>query len=257
MTEENKDGTNSQDVTSGNDDEVKLTPQEVKKEIEKRQKLQGELTDLKKKYDTFSSMYKDIDPDEARELKKKLEEAERKAAEKDPAKMEEVWSRKLQKQQGDWESEKTTLKSQLEKLQRENKTLTVTDKVMTEIGGLFNSDAHKFIKMEIESRCDRDEDGNIFVKDENGDPWYKAGKPGTIKDLGELLADQYPSLAKATGTPGGKDSTPGHRTNGRVVRYPETMAELQAMPNSREIWAKMQAEKHENVAKILKNTSIG
>ncbi len=48
-------------------------------------------------HEKFTSMYKDIDPDEARKLKEKNEELERKAIEKDPAKMEESFNKKFRR----------------------------------------------------------------------------------------------------------------------------------------------------------------
>jgi hypothetical protein len=105
--------------------------------------------------------------------------------------------------------------------------------------------------MEIESRCGRDTDGAIFVKDENGDVVYKGSRPMSIKELGEQLAEEFPSLAKATGTPGGKDATPGQKVNGRLNRLPESWAELQAMPNGQDVLARMKKENPEQVRKIL------
>lgn len=244
------EGNNSGDNGSGES----ISPEAFKKLQEQNQRLKGQLTDVEKKYNTFSSMYKDIDPDEARILKSKLEEAERKAAEKDPQKMEELFERKIKKYQGEWESEKSTLTQTLEALKKENKTLKVTDKVMAEIAGLFNADAIKFIKREVEELCDLDEDGVIVVKDENGDPIFRNGKYVGIKDFGDMLVEKYPSLAKAQGTGGGASATPGHKVQSRMSKIPESLAELNAMPNPREVLERLKKENPEAVRKILSNT---
>src|SRR5262249_1677812 len=87
--------------TSGGEGEP-ITPEMYKKSQERAQRFEAQLKESEKKYSQFASIYKDIDPDEARALKTKLEEAEKKAAEKDPAKMEELFEKKLRKHQGEW-----------------------------------------------------------------------------------------------------------------------------------------------------------
>lgn len=234
------------------DQDQTITPDEFKKVKEINQRLQGKLTDIEKRYNEFTSIYKDIDPVEAKELKKKLEEAERKAAEKDPGKMEELYERKMNKIRSEYETEKQTIAQQLQALQKENKTLKVTDKVMAEIGALFQSDALKFIKREVEELCDLDEDGAIVIKDENGDPIFRNGKYITLKDFGELLAEKYPSLAKAQGSSGTKDATPGQKVNGRLKRDPESYAELQSMGQAGQEWLAQAKKTPEGLAKVNK-----
>lgn len=226
------------------------------KERAKNEKLFGELTTVKKEFERFTAMYKDIDPDEFKGLKSKLEEAERRAAEKDPAKMEELVEKKLNKHRSDWEAKEKTLTSRLQQLEEENYSLTVTDKVMTEIGGMFNSDASKFIKMEIKARCAKDEDGNIIVKDAQGDVVYKGSRPMTPKEFGELLAEEYPSLAKPTGSAGGKDATPGQKTGNRGNKDPQTFAELNAMPDPKGTLDRLKRENPALVQKILMSTNL-
>lgn len=241
-------GTQDSEPQTSVDDSAKLR--------ERNQRLQGQLAELEKKYSQFSSMYKDVDPDEYKTLKAKLEEVERQAAEKDPAKMEELFTRKMEKYRSEVESEKQRLAEQVELLQRTNKTLAVTDKVMGEIGQLFNSDAIKWIKREVEESCDLDEDGTIVVKDENGDILYKGARPMTLKEYGEHLVDKYPSLAKASGVGGVKDLTPGQKASGRSSnRVPQTWTELQAMPNAREVLERLKKEDPQAVQKILRSIS--
>lgn len=230
--------------------------EDVQKMQEKIQRLQGMLTTKEKEYNRVVSVYKDIDPDEYKTLKQKLEEKEREAAEKDPQKMEELFQRKLDKYRNEVETEKQSLKEQLEALAKVNKTLAVTDKVMSEISGLFNQDALKWIKREVEESCDLDEDGSIVVKDDSGDILYKGTRPMTPKEFGEILVEKYPSLAKASGISGVKDATPGQRSAPRGGnKVPESWAELQAMPNAREVLERLKKENPAAVQKILRTIS--
>lgn len=247
MSEENNNST-PPPQEAGSDDLQKMQ--------DKLQRLQGMLTSKEKEYNRVVSVYKDIDPDEYKTLKQKLEEKEREAAEKDPQKMEELFQRKLDKYRNEVETEKQSLKEQLDALAKVNKSLAVTDKVMSEISGLFNQDALKWIKREVEESCDLDEDGSIVVKDDSGDILYKGTRPMTPKEYGEILVEKYPSLAKASGISGVKDATPGQRSSPRGGnKVPESWAELQAMPNAREVLERLKKENPAAVQKILRTIS--
>jgi hypothetical protein len=242
-----------------NNDSGTVESDELQRERVKAQKLFAELTDVKKKFDQFSSMYKDIDPDEARKLKEKNEELERKAIEKDPAKMEESFNKKIQKMQSDLQTQLDAVAKERDEYKAQNKTLKVTDKVIAEIGSMFNEDAIKFIKREVEQFCDLDDDGStIIVKDEDGNVQFRNGKYLGIKDFGEMLAERYPSLAKARGVGGAKDASPGQkRQGGNSGRVPETYAELQAMPNAREVLEHLKKTNPAAVSKILSTVNVG
>jgi hypothetical protein len=231
---------------------------EVVKLREINQRLQGKLTDVEKKYTQFSQMFKDVDPDEYKKLKGVIEEKERELASKDPAKMEEMYNRKMSKIEAERQAEKEAMAKDFERLKSENKTLKVTDKVMAEISGLFNQDALKFIKMEVEQLCDLDEDGTIIVKNEDGTPAFRNGKYIGIKDFGESLVDKYPSLAKAQGSSGSKGDTPGTKAPGGRFngKFPQSHAELMSMPNNKEIFERMKREDPEGVQKILKTMKL-
>ena len=247
MSDENNNS-NQPPQETGSDDLQKMQ--------DKLQRLQGLLTSKEKEYNRVVSVYKDIDPDEYKTLKQKLEEKEREAAEKDPQKMEELFQRKLDKYRNEVETEKQSLKEQLDALAKVNKSLAVTDKVMSEISGLFNQDALKWIKREVEESCDLDEDGSIVVKDDSGDILYKGTRPMTPKEYGEILVEKYPSLAKASGISGVKDATPGQRSAPRGGnKVPESWAELQAMPNAREVLERLKKENPAAVQKILRTIS--
>jgi len=249
MSDETNTTTAAADDTQSND--------ETQKAQEKIQRLQGLLATKEKEYARMASVYKDIDPEEYRSLKTKLEEKEREAAEKDPQKMEELFQRKLDKIRNELETERDGLREQLEGLAKVNKTLAVTDKVMSEIGSLFNTDAMKWIKKEVEESCDLDEDGSIVVKDDNGDVLYKGARPMTLKEYGDYLVERYPSLAKASGVSGVKDATPGQKSGVRTSnKVPQSYAELQSMPNPKEVLERLKREDPAAVQKILRTMPI-
>lgn len=246
----------SDDNNNSNQPQQEPVSDDTNKLQEKIQRLQGLLTSKEKEYNRVVSVYKDIDPDEYKTLKQKLEEKEREAAEKDPQKMEELFQRKLDKYRNEVETERQSLKEQLEALAKVNKSLAVTEKVMSDISGMFNQDALKWIKREVEESCDLDEDGSIVVKDDSGDILYKGTRPMTPKEYGELLVEKYPSLAKASGISGVKDATPGQRSSPRGGnKVPESWAELQAMPNAREVLERLKKENPAAVQKILRTIS--
>jgi len=241
-----------------NNTQTEETPvvDEAQKTQEKIQRLQGLLASKEKEYNRVVSVYKDIDPEEYRSLKTKLEEKEREAAEKDPQKMEELFQRKLDRIRSELEGERNSLKEQVEALGKANKTLAVTDKVMSEISGMFNQDALRWVKREVEECCDLDEDGSIVVKDDDGDVIYKGARPMTLKEYGEYLAEKYPSLAKASGVSGVKDATPGVKSSGRMTnKVPQTYAELQALPNPKEVLERLKKEDPAALQRILRTIS--
>lgn len=241
-----------------NNTQTEETPvvDEAQKTQEKIQRLQGLLASKEKEYNRVVSVYKDIDPEEYRSLKTKLEEKEREAAEKDPQKMEELFQRKLDRIRSELEGERNSLKEQVEALGKANKTLAVTDKVMSEISGMFNQDALRWVKREVEECCDLDEDGSIVVKDDDGDIIYKGARPMTLKEYGEYLAEKYPSLAKASGVSGVKDATPGVKSSARMTnKVPQTYAELQALPNPKEVLERLKKEDPAALQRILRTIS--
>lgn len=245
------DDQNTQDYQDGQGNEP-VSAEDFKKQREINARLQGQLRSLEVERDELKTKFKDVNVEEYKEIKSKLTEAERKAAESNPEKMKELIERDKRAIREEYEGKLTPLQQELERLKRENKTLAVTDKVIGEIGALFVPEALKWIKEEITKNCDREEDGTIVVKDENGEPLYVGARLMTIKEYGDKLVNQFPFAAKPTGTPGTKDSAPGQKTKG--IRIPGTLAELMAMPNGTAIWDKMSNEERRALAKGSKVT---
>lgn len=72
----------SDDNNNSNQPQQEPVSDDTNKLQEKIQRLQGLLTSKEKEYNRVVSVYKDIDPDEYKTLKQKLEEKEREAAER-------------------------------------------------------------------------------------------------------------------------------------------------------------------------------
>jgi hypothetical protein len=216
-------------ANSENQEATGVSEQQGNPEVEKlrtrAQRFEAESTDLKKQLARF----KGIDPEKYKALQEELDIIQREKAEKDPAEADKRWQRKEQELRSQYGSEVEELKKELGQLRATNKTLQVTDKVMLDIGGLFNDDARRFIKKEVESACDF-EDGEIVVKDENGNVRYnERGTPMTPKEYGAWLAKEYPSLAKPTGVGGTKQEGTRVATRSSGAK---TFAEISRLPRS-------------------------
>ena len=234
-----------------------FTAEEYQKVVERAQRFEGLLKDTEVKYKEVSKKIEGIDFDDYKAQKAKNEELEKKLAESDPKKLEEYHDKRFQKALNGWNTERDELTKDRDALKAQVKSYAVTDKVMNEIGGLFNDDVRHFIKAEVEKLCDLDDEGQIYVKGEDGKPALKGYRPLTIKDLGEQLVEKYPSMARSTASGGSKGASPGEKTNGRVRGLPQSYAELQSMPNSKEVLAKIQREEPALLEKILNSAPIG
>lgn len=209
--------------------------------------LQGELAGLKEQL----SKYDGIDIQEYLAIKAQNEKLAADLAKKSPEAMEEFASRKIAEEKRRYEME---LKKADERYHEVNKTvqtmasrlktLEVTDRVMAVIGKNFNTDVHEFIKSKVEASCDKDEDGNLYVKDADGNVVYskvRRGEPMKLEEFGEMLAEQYPSLARSNAVNGTADATGGNRTN-RMGKKVSTWAELISRPDQKEIFNSMTDE---------------
>lgn len=98
----------------------------------------------------------------------------------------------------------------------------VVAKGLQQAANYFNADAIELIQMKIERQCDYD-NGEIIVKDDKGEVRYSEKnrrEKMTMAEYLEELANKHPSLAKATGQTGFKDSgeKQQHR-NGRTISF--------------------------------------
>jgi hypothetical protein len=212
----------------------------------------GKLTELEKQVEKF----KGIDPQEFFALKSAADQAEKDKALKSPDKLEEHWNKKFLDARKEWDGKLSTYEQENQQLKNQIRNLKITDKVMLEVGPLFNPDTHRWIKSEVERRADLDQDGNLVFKDETGEVMFsptRRTEPLSIKEFGAILVGEFPSAAKPTSGGGSADMTKGNRTNGHHSRVPTTLEELNAMPNPRDTLAKMSAEDR-NI--LMKNTRL-
>lgn len=255
MSEENKQ--QQQQQQQQDDRQVTMVPADRFNRLDQAHKtLQGELAGLKDQL----SKYEGIDIQEYLAIKAQNEKLAADLAKKSPEAMEEYASRKIAEEKRRYEME---LKKADERFNEVNrtvqtmssrlKTLEVTDRVMAVIGKNFNTDVHEFIKGKVEAFCDKDADGNLYVKDADGNVMYsrvRRGEPMRLEEFGDMLAEQYPSLARSSVVNGTSDATGGNRTN-RTGKKVTTWAELISRPDQKEIFASMTDEEVAALAKTM------
>ncbi len=243
----------SEESTGAEVETATFTPDDVKKLQDRSQRMEALAKDWEVKAKKYEGILKDVDPDEYKTLKKALEDKDKELAAKDPAKLEELWNKKFDRFRTEVEGEKSELQKELEKLRNQNKSLAVTDKVMTSISKHFHGDVLDIVKGLVEKHCDLDADGNIIARDANGEPLYSPKNralPMNIEEFGEWLRDQRKSLAVPTHTGGTKDVTDGQRVSSRAGgKIPTTYDELAAMPNPKEVFSKLTSEQQMAIAR--------
>jgi hypothetical protein len=188
--------------------------QKLQAETERRQRLEGQLVDLQKKFEPFEKV-------DLTALKAKAEELElvKRQSAKTPEDIQALINEREANIRKEVQRELDEYKANLGKLTGENKELKVVDRVMAEIGGAFNEDSHVFIKQYVRSAIDiNPQTGEYVVKDDKGEPRYSKvdrTKLMSVKEYAEEIAQKHPSIAKATKTSGGMDA--GQRGNGSAA----------------------------------------
>lgn len=243
--------TNTPPADGGN--EPTFTAEEVKALRDANAKKDRELKEVRTQFGEFQKKFEGIDLDDYRKTQEEKVRLEKELIAKDPAKLEEHYEKKRQKDRTEYETKLKESTDRVAALERQVKTLAVTDRVMTDIAGLFNDDVLHLVKGIVEQEADRDDEGHVYFKDENGDPLYSGGRLVTAKEYGQKLADRMPSLAKPVGSSGTKDATP--QTKGRGVRKPTTHAEWAAMPEPAKTQAYDALSPEEKVA-LFKGVSL-
>jgi hypothetical protein len=166
--------------------------------VERARNFEAKLTDLEKKM----SQYKDIDPEAHKAIREELNilKAEKATKSQDPKAIEEEVKRREADVRKGVQTELDALLSEVKGLRSKNKELEVVDKVFQAATSVFVDQAHEDVRDAIRRWCDKDEQGNIIVKDNDGKPRYSKGS--TTKVMGpsefvEWLADEKPHWAKA------------------------------------------------------------
>lgn len=215
MSENNAAGS-SDNGTNSNEATKTVSVEDFEKQRNRGDRLEGLTRDLEKKLKDAEAVAKSIDLEEYKTLKADKEKLQEELAKNNPEEREKLYSAREAKIRKELSDAKAEVEQKLEAVMKENKTLKVTDKVMAEIGALFHPTCHRFIKQEVERLCDF-VDGAIVIKDEAGVPQYSkanAGQQMSIKEFGEELAKQFPPMAVATATGGGRSSNGKANTNG-------------------------------------------
>lgn len=182
-------------------------------QVERARNFEAKLTDTEKRLNEF----KDVDPQAYKAIKEELNilKADKAASSKDPKAIEEEVKRREGEIRNGVQSELDRLSTELNTLRGRNKELEVVDKVFQSASGTFIDQAHDDVRDYIRRFCDKDEQGNIIVKDADGKPLYAKGS--TTKLMGptefvEWLADKKPHWAKAKSKAGFEEK--GTTTNG-------------------------------------------
>lgn len=179
--------------------------------------------------------FEGVDPEDYRKSKAELEEIKKKAALGDPAKLEEWQKSKEDEIRKQVQKDLDDARSTAEKLSKQNKELTVTDKVFASVAQRVTQDLSGFIKEQIRAHGDLDAQGNIVFKGEDGKPLYAPGSTTqlmTVEQFGEYLSNKYPSaftpLEKGGTKQGGERANTGGSYSGKVL----SRAEIQALSSA-------------------------
>lgn len=170
----------------------------------------------------YEKRFKGVDIDA---LRAKAEEADilrRQAAVGDEKKIDELIAQKEAEIRKGIQSKLEEYESRVSSLSARNKELEVVDKVFAQAADKFNSDCHEDVKARIRSSCDLSEDGQIYIKGDDGKPVYSKAKPSekmSVNEFIDLLVEQKPSWAKAKVSPGAKAPMfkTGNATNGATI----------------------------------------
>ncbi len=171
--------------------------------IERARNFEAKLTDYEKKFKGV-----DIEALRAKAEERDLLIAE--AANRDPKKFETELEKRVSELRKNLQKELEDKDALTSKLISENKELKVVNKVFGDHASKFVDTAHSQLKREIRDNLDVDEDGNIFIKGENGKPLYSKTKPAQLMTVDEYvneLIELYPHMAKNPNLSGGKKDT--------------------------------------------------
>lgn len=194
---------------------VELTEQ-LDRERTRANNFQGQLTDIQKRMEAFNGIDLDKLKADSEALKQlTIEKAKNSGDQKDIdellASTEKRIRDEIQPQLETFQTENKTLKSKINEIE-------VVDAAYTQIGTLFNNDVQEFIKGLIRQNVAKDKDGNLVVVDKDGKPRYSNGSANklmSVAELGDELAQKYPSFAQPTVTSGTRSQ--GQRSNGASV----------------------------------------
>lgn len=186
---------------------------------------------FKSQLDEATSKLKNYDGVDIEALKRKAaraEELENAASLGDPKKLEERIAAVKAEAETDAQKRFGGKLGELEELSKsqakELHSLRVTSVAIqkaTEVG--FAADGLKFLKHEIDARCEF-QDGKIIIKGDDGKPLYSKANPRELMDLGEWLikfGEENPCLMERTTLKGTADGAKSKPANLGAVRFPD------------------------------------
>lgn len=188
---------------------------------------------FKAQLEEVQNKYKGIDPDDYSKTKAELAEIRKKAALGNPEEMEKWKATTEAEIRKQVQKDLDAANSKAEALSKQNKELTVTDRVFAAAAPNVMPDMSEFIKDQIRRHGDLNEKGEIVFKDASGKEMYAPGSTTQLmntQQFVEHLKNTFPSSFKASEKSGAKQG--GERTSVSSPTKPTSMAELQALPRS-------------------------
>ena len=187
--------TDEGNTSQGKDDVVPKAEYEALNQ--KFTEVSGQFTEIQKKLGKL-----DIDTllNDSKEYKKLKKESI-----KDPKELEETITKEIETRFSARINELETTNATTSK---ELKQLRVTNVVEREASEVMLPEGIRLIKPIIDRHCDY-EDGQIVVKDDDGKVRYSKKNPKdkmTVREFIDSLAEEFPAIAKATGSGGGRES---------------------------------------------------
>lgn len=195
--------------------------------------------DLKKRLEG----YKGLTPEDVEALRADHQELQSKNVGADNAEVQSLVEQRVSQKLKEFESEWEKDKQRAEDAQKQLKELTITDAAMKEINAEFSFSQDPFIqdslRSMVRSSVDRDEDGNLYVKDQDGNPIRARGTATghmSVKEWASQIAETNPTLIsqsvkKGTTSSGSQKSYKG---TGGELTYKDYMGmsrdERQALP---------------------------
>jgi ribosome-binding protein aMBF1 (putative translation factor) len=195
--------------------ETKAPHETVEYWRQRSQRFEGQLTEREK----AAKAWEGLDPEV---VKGKLEDYDKMRRERvgaDPAELEALIAEEKKKIEGIYSGKLTETETKAQKLERELKELRVNSAVKEVALSMVERDSIELIKPFIDRDCEW-QDGEIVVKDDNGEPRRSPNDPKrlmTKEEYVEELITKFPSIAldkRKRGTMTGGTGQPANGASG-------------------------------------------
>ena len=174
---------------------------QVEKLTSKLQNAEAEIVNYKKSYSWIT------DPEAVKAKLEDYDNLRKQSTGGDKTKIDQIISEKEKEIEGRFSKKLTEFENANQQISKELKTLRVTNVAMQEAAKIFNADGLPLLQAVIEQTTDFVDGKVVVMKDgkpaaSEKDPRQPMGLPEYM----EILAKQYPSLAKSQIVSGGKPS---------------------------------------------------